>query len=300
MKKPVAGEPEFKFPTVAFISKTDEVRESELVDIIDALRLQLERDFAPVWGYSAKLKLAEMPENGDWQLVFLDDAEAAGMMGYHGLDLNGEPLAKAFVKSAKRAGEKISVAASHELLEMLIDPSAQLWAQGNDGLFYAYEVCDAVEEEIYPIGEKKLEVSNFVYPTFFESWHADKSVEFDQLKRVIRPFQTLESGYQIVNNGASVGEIFGSASKEWRFRTLEDRTCHRSQYRLMRTLTGARGMVSPFPSGTYNLPPDYTQTVRGMVSPFGPDYSVPPDYTKSYGGSPPAYAGNYQPPRYKP
>lgn len=299
MKNPVPGAPPFNFPTVVFVNKTDQVHEAELVDIIDALRLQLERDFAPVWGYSAKLKLAEKAESGEWHLVFLDDANAAGMMGYHGLDLNGKPIAKVFVKSAKRAGEKISVAASHELLEMLIDPSAQLWAQGNDGLFYAYEVCDAVEEEVYPIGEKKIEVSNFVFPTFFELWHADKSVQFDQLKRAIRPFQTLEFGYQVVSNGANVGEIFGSAQKEWRFRTLEDRTFHRSQYRLMRTLTGARGIVSPFPPG-YTVPPDYTKTVRGMVSPFGPDYSVPPDYTKTESGSLSPYAGSYQPPRYKP
>jgi hypothetical protein len=299
MKKPVVGAPAFEFPTVAFIRKTAELDDSELADIIDALRLQLESHFAPAWGYSANLKLAEEPGTTDWQIVFLDDANAAGRMGYHGLDLGGKPVAKVFVKSAIRSGEKISVAASHELLEMLIDPSAQLWAQGNDGLFYAYEVCDAVEEEIYPIGEKKLEVSNFVYPAFFESWHADNSVNFDQLKRVTRPFQTLGTGYQVVSDGKSVGEIFGSASKEWRFRTLEDRTFHRSQYRLMRTLTGARGMVSPFPSG-YTVPPDYTQRVRGMVSPFGPDYNIPPDYTNSQGGAPPPNAGFYQPPRYKP
>ena len=52
-----------------------------------------------------------------------------------------------FVKTTIAAGQKVSVTASHELLEMMIDPGAQLWAQNTDGKFYAYEMCDAVEDE---------------------------------------------------------------------------------------------------------------------------------------------------------
>ena len=70
-----------------------------------------------------------------------------------------------------------------------------------------------------------------MYPSFFESWHQPGSVQFDYLKRVSRPFQTLQNGYQIVSNGKSVKEIFGSLAKEQDFRTLEIRTQHRSEYR---------------------------------------------------------------------
>jgi hypothetical protein len=48
---------------------------------------------------------------------------------------------------------------------------------------------------------------------------------------VSQPFQTLQNGYQIVSDGKSVREVFGSLAKERDFRTLEIRTQHRSEYR---------------------------------------------------------------------
>jgi hypothetical protein len=41
----------------------------------------------------------------------------------------------------------------------------------------------------------------------------------------------MQNGYQIVSDGRSVKEIFGSIAKERNFRTFEDRTEHRSEYR---------------------------------------------------------------------
>ena len=71
------------------------------------------------------------------------------------------------MKTTIAAGQKVSVTASHELLEMMIDPGAQLWAQNTNGCFYAYEMCDAVEDEEYEIDG--IAVSDFVHPSFFES-----------------------------------------------------------------------------------------------------------------------------------
>ena len=39
---------------------------------------------------------------------------------------------------------RISIAASHELAEMLVDPGNNLWCKHGKGTLYAYEVCDAV------------------------------------------------------------------------------------------------------------------------------------------------------------
>ena len=127
----------------------------------------------PIWGYPAKLYETSTPVPNDWQVVFLDDADSANALGYHDITKNGQPISKVFVKTTLAAGEKVSVTASHETMEMLIDPGAQLWAQSANGTFYAYEMCDAVEDTEYEING--VAVSNFVHPSFFQSWHAPRS-----------------------------------------------------------------------------------------------------------------------------
>lgn len=218
-----------KFPTIAFMNMATEPLGVDLRKLVSALDKQMKRDFVPIWGYPATLYLADKPKPDEWQFVFLDDADAANALGYHDLTKDGQPVSKIFVKTTLAAGQKVSVTASHELLEMMIDPGAQLWAQNSDGLFYAYEMCDAVEDEEYEIDG--IAVSDFLHPSFFESWHKARSVQFDHLKKVDRPFQTLHNGYQIVSNGKSTREIFGSRPKERHFRDVEIRTLHRSEYR---------------------------------------------------------------------
>lgn len=217
-----------QFPTIAFVNLAKTPLGVDLTKLVAALDKQLQRDFVPVWGYPAKLYVAKKAKADEWQVVFLDNADQADALGYHDLTKNGQPVSKVFVKTTIAAGEKVSVTASHELLEMLIDPGAQMWAQSDDGRFYAYEMCDAVEEEVYAING--IEVSDFVYPAFFESWHKPRAAQFDHLRKVKRPFQTLKNGYQIVTDGKAAHEIHGSREKERHFRT-EVRTMHRSEYR---------------------------------------------------------------------
>ncbi|MGY3132346.1 hypothetical protein ACVWZM_003028 [Bradyrhizobium sp. USDA 4501] len=218
-----------KFPTIAFMNMATEPLGVDLRKLVSALNKQMKRDFVPIWGYPATLYITDKPKPDEWQFVFLDDADAANALGYHDLTKDGQPVSKVFVKTTLAAGQKVSVTASHELLEMMIDPGAQLWAQNSDGLFYAYEMCDAVEDEEYVIDG--IAVSDFLHPSFFESWHKARSVQFDYLKKVDRPFQTLHNGYQIVSNGRSTREIFGSIPKERHFRDVENRKLHRSERR---------------------------------------------------------------------
>lgn len=232
-------------PNIAFVDQSTTKFTPSLEKIVSSLSVQIARDFGPIWGVSPTLRISKKPKPDDWQVVFLDDADAASALGLHELDFAGQPISKVFVKPTLEAGEEVSVTASHEVLEMLIDPSAQLWAQGQDGLFYAYEVCDAVEDEKYDIDG--VTVSNFVYPSFFESWHKPRAesstgqeTRFDHLNKVSRPFQTLRKGYQIVSNGANIAEVFGSPAKQTHFCQMEDRTMHRSEYRIYR-VKAARG-----------------------------------------------------------
>ncbi|WP_187435480.1 hypothetical protein [Bradyrhizobium cytisi] len=217
-----------RFPTIAFVNKATTPLGVNLDKLVTALQKQLDEHFVPIWGYPAKLYVTGKPKGDEWQIVFLEDADAANALGYHDITKDGQPISKVFVKTTLAAGEKISTTASHELLEMMIDPGAQLWAQNVDGKLYAYEMCDAVESEEYEIDG--IAVSDFVHPSFFESWHLPRAVQFDHLKKVTKPFDTLPNGYQIVNDGKSVHEVFGSETKKQDFQR-EIRAQHRSEYR---------------------------------------------------------------------
>jgi hypothetical protein len=199
--------------------------------LVKALQKFLDLHFVPVWGYPAKLiaypDLKSIPAD-QWQFLFIDDADTAGALGYHDLTKDGQPVSKIFVKTTLADGQLVSVTACHELAEMMIDPGAQLWAQKPDGAFIAYEMSDPVEEQTFDIDG--ITMSNFVFPSYFEPWHKPKSVKFDYLGKLTKPFQIASGGYLIVSDSGGVHEIFGSKAKEKRF-AKEDRYCHRSEYR---------------------------------------------------------------------
>jgi hypothetical protein len=119
--------------------------------LIPALQKFLDECFVPIWGTPAKLINATKPLSDAWTIVFLDDADAPGALGYHDLTKNGLPLSKIFVKTTLKIGDKVSVTACHELAEMMVDPAINLWVDGPLGITYAYEMCDAVEEEEFSI-----------------------------------------------------------------------------------------------------------------------------------------------------
>jgi hypothetical protein len=226
-------------PTIACInSAADENLKANFDQLVSALQIFLDNCFAPIWGTPAKLVTSKVGINNAWTLIFPDDANAASKdNGLHQMTLNGCPLAKVFVKSTLSAHEKVSVAACHELAEMLVDPGVNMWADGPKGTLWAYEVCDAVEETTFRI--ERTFMSDFVYPAYFELFRTNdpESSQFDYLKRVKEPFQLLSGGYSSIRNGKMIKEIFGSNGKKRRFER-EDRRLHRSEYR--RTIVQSR------------------------------------------------------------
>jgi N-acetyl-beta-hexosaminidase len=198
-----------------------------------ALQTCYDRYFVPVWGYPVKLYNAAAAKPTDWQLVYFDNADQAGALGYHDLTKNGQPVSKIFVKTTLADNEKVSVTACHELFEMAIDPIANLWAQAADGTEYAYEMCDAVEEDTFPVDG--VAMSNFLHPAWFEPFKHPAGTRYDHLGRLKAPFTMTKGGYVITMTNGKVSQHFGSAAKEKRFQK-EDRRGHRSEFRKPRGL----------------------------------------------------------------
>jgi hypothetical protein len=217
-----------QIPTITFINKATEPLGVTLPKLVGACRKFLKQCFVPVWGTPAKLTTAKDFVKGTWAILFVDDADVANALGYHDLTPDGLPLSKVFVRTTTQAGEVVSVTTCHELCEMLVDPALNLCSTGPRNRLYAYETCDAVEEETFKING--VEMSDFVYPSWFEDFHKPSSTQFDYLKKVTKPFQILHGGYMPVFKNGEWTEIFGASPKKGRF-AKEDRRGHRSTHR---------------------------------------------------------------------
>lgn len=204
--------------------------------LIAALQRFATKCVAPVWGTPARLAVTKGFVKGHWALIFLDNADDAGALAYHELTPDGMPVAKVFVETILKANEQISVAASHELAELLVDPGNNMWVSGPvHGTLYSYEAADPVEDLSFKFGG--FEMSNFVYPAYFEAFRKARSTKFDHMAKVRRPFQVLTGGYQVVWENGKKTEIHATKAKKKRL-AKEDRRQHRSDFRLLEISLG--------------------------------------------------------------
>lgn len=187
---------------ISVINESTVLADSDVTPAIAALQKQVNDDFYPVWGINANLKMVAKgtpPPAGSWWLVLLDDSDQANALGYHDLTTEGLPIGKVFAGSDLKIGTSWTVTASHELLEMLGDPNINLtvFAQNTNtaGILYAYEVCDACEDDSLGYKIDNVLVSDFVYPAWFESFRAEGSTQFDRMNKMHNPFELLAGGY---------------------------------------------------------------------------------------------------------
>src|SRR3984885_10826205 len=187
---------------ISVINESTVLADTDVLPVVAALQKQVTNDFRPVWGTDAELSIvpkATQPPNGSWWLVLLDDSDQASALGYHDLTTEGLPIGKVFATSDLKARTTWTVTASHELLEMLGDPNINLTVfvqnANTAGILYAYEVCDACEDDSLGYKIDNIEVSDFVYPAWFEGFRAEGSTQFDRMNRIQTPFQLLTNGY---------------------------------------------------------------------------------------------------------
>jgi len=216
-------------PTIACFNKATVPLGVDLGKLVSVMQTFVDVYFAPVWGTPAKLVKTTGFVKNNWAVVFLNDADQADALAYHELTPDGFPISKVFVRTINRAGDSVSVSASHELAEMLVDPAINLMTTGPDPkTVYAYETADPVEVLSFKVSG--ISMTDFVYPSYFEGFRKPGSTKFDQLNKVKRPFQILSGGYQIIFKNGKWSQVFGSRAKKRAFKR-EDRDQHRSEIR---------------------------------------------------------------------
>lgn len=239
-------------PTIACFNKAKTPLGVNFDSLISAMQVYVTDYVAPVWGTPGRLVKSKNYLKDAWAMVFLDDADEPDALAYHDLTPGGLPLSKVFVKTTRENKELVSVSASHELVEMLVDPAINMVTSGPDLqttyqhenadpdddvvlyesadelTLYAYESADPVEALSFKVNG--VEMSDFVYPAYFEGFHEPRSVKFDQMGKVKRPFQILAGGYQMIFRDGRWSNLFADKAKEGRF-AKEDRRGHRSEAR---------------------------------------------------------------------
>ena len=183
---------------------------STLVALAAALDRQVKEHFSPIWRTSANVRFDTTANPTDWVIGMFRDADQPGALGYHDTTPEGLPLAKIFPLLDLQDGSPLSVTVSHELLEMLGDPYLCLCVQTADGRFWAYENCDAVENDWYLIDNVK--VSNFVTPQYFQPPHVVSGCKLDYMDLVKSPGEVRHGGYMQWNDGNGWQQVVSRSS----------------------------------------------------------------------------------------
>ncbi|MGH9821713.1 MAG: hypothetical protein ACREDR_00420, partial [Blastocatellia bacterium] len=208
--------------------------------VLEAVRQQVANEFRDAWGISANVvarpdPMVQVPN--DFDVVFKDKSDEQGDLGYHFEEDAGWPGAFIFVQDCIDNGDPLaSVALSHEIIEMLVDPGANQLAshdeEGQPTKIFPFEACDPVEGDTYD-GLNGVKLSNFVTPQYFEdNWPAG-SQKFDHLGLVTKPFEIRPGGYMEVMANGKWDTVWGDKANRDKARHRPKRgadgcrNCHR-------------------------------------------------------------------------
>jgi hypothetical protein len=188
------------------IDQTHEIDPTSLQNAAVSLNAQVTQDLPKYWsGISANVSSAPsigaLPANS-WP-VFLVKSLPPGEGGFH-LDKHNQPYAKVI---ATPSDPTWTIDASHEIIEMLVDPngnrmqtSQAITIDGDnvvdaDGTFdYLVEACDPCEADNFAYEIGGVAVSDFITPDFYDPT-VRAGVQYSFMSNVTRPRQLLEGGY---------------------------------------------------------------------------------------------------------
>jgi hypothetical protein len=209
---------------IAVINESTAIGDVDVKKMIPAFSAQWNKDLKSVWNvadaaftFTAKRKA---PASGSWWVVFFDEPDQAQALAYHDLTNEGLPIAKVFAKVILADKSSVSVAASHEICEMAVDPWLNSSYQDPEGAFWAGEVCDPVEdaESGYKIGG--ILVTDFVTPNWFRHEHSKGPIDFDFRRHAHAAFDVttggfaqkfdLKSGWQQITGAKAMKTVRGS------------------------------------------------------------------------------------------
>jgi len=182
---------------IAVLNESSAITDADVQKMIPAFEQQWNRDLGPIWGVNPAtftfVPKGQAPASGTWWVVFLNDSDQADALAYHDLTNEGLPISKVFVKTLLDDKANIGVGATHEICEMAVDPWLNSASQDPQGVFWAGEICDPVEDDQYGYQIGDTLVTDFVTPNWFGHKFARGPFDFKGHSRA--SFEVLSGGY---------------------------------------------------------------------------------------------------------
>lgn len=184
---------------IALVSLTDQLTASDLSKTASALQKQIIRDIGPIWNINATIDsfpdLNSVP-TGYWIINIVEPETITDprFEGFHLSDTNNQPYA--LVKN----DSSWQLTCSHEMCEMLVDPSGNKMVAGDSiqedqgRVNYLVEVCDPSESADFAYTINGIMMSDFYTPAYFDPIK-NPSVRYSFTGAITEPKQVLKGGY---------------------------------------------------------------------------------------------------------
>jgi hypothetical protein len=213
--------------TIANISKS--IPTADFRTTVRAIARQVREDFSDEWGVTATLRATALSLKGDVPvdgkhdaIIYVGDASqdpttgVEGALGYHSRNHGSIPYGFIYLDICAEYGELWTTTLSHEVLELLGDPTAALTVTGpapkghKGSVYYDLEVCDPTQGDSYKIDG--VEVSNFVGKSYFGLVGGSGHTNFLELP--LKPFGVRPKGYFQYEDKKGVHQVMGEIITE--------------------------------------------------------------------------------------
>jgi hypothetical protein len=190
---------------IGLVDKTGKLDPQLLQQTAAAISIQVTRDLSPIWNIQATVQYLPSPKKipvGVWP-VFLVAKLPPHEGGFH-LDKNNQPYAEVI---GTPQSDDWTIDASHEILEMLVDPAGnrlqtsraiEISGQGvadTTGEFdYLVEACDPCEANEFAYSISGIAVSDFITPNFYDPV-VTSGTRYSFGGNIKAPRQVLTGGY---------------------------------------------------------------------------------------------------------
>ena len=181
---------------VAIVSTSNRLKQTELTEVAAALNTQVQEHFGPLWNIRAEVHAFNSPKEvpPDYWPVTVRDSIGDGMMSYHAL--RGK---QPFVEVAY--GGYWTLGASHDLLEMLVDPKLNNIVEAPSivpgqkrNVKFPVQICDPCASPNNGYRINGVLVSDFSTPGFWNNKSPSKG-KYSYTGSLTRPFQIVRGGY---------------------------------------------------------------------------------------------------------
>jgi hypothetical protein len=190
---------------VGLVDKTGKLDPQLLQETAAAISVQITRDLAPIWDIQATVQYLHSPNKipvGVWPVLLV--AKLPPDEGGFHLDKKNQPYAEVI---GTPDDNDWTIDASHEIVEMLVDPqgnrlqTSRAIAISGDGVAdttgefdYLVEACDPCEDNSYAYSIAGIAVSDFITPNFYDPV-VTSGTRYSFGGNIKAPRQVLPGGY---------------------------------------------------------------------------------------------------------